>query len=54
MIKTYTRRNGTRFEMTLTVDVDKIADDMAQKLARSGNKRASKCSGGVVATIREL
>lgn len=50
---TFTRRNGTRFTIELTIDVEKIAEDIARKLAASSTTRATKSAGGIVAVIVE-
>ena len=51
---TFTRRNGTRFELVLGIDHDKLALDMAQSMTRSDKKFATRCGGAITATIREL
>ena len=49
--RTFTRRNGEKMVIEVTIDVEKIAEDMAHNLARSGRTRSTKCDGGVIATV---
>lgn len=51
---TFTRRDGSRFELVLTVDDAKLAEDMARSMTRHGRTTAKKCSGAIVATIKEI
>lgn len=48
---TFTRHNGEKFVIDVTVDLDKIAEDMAHSMARSGKQRATKAGGGIVAVV---
>ena len=51
---TFTRRDGSRFVLTLQVDHDKLAEDMARTVLKRRSTKAKKCGGAVQATIREL
>jgi len=53
MQRHFKRRDGSTFTIEIALDHEKIATDMARKLASSGAKRATKMGGGVVATIVE-
>lgn len=51
---TFTRRDGSRFALDITVDHDKLAETLARKIAFAG--RASKLrttiAGGAIVAIR--
>jgi hypothetical protein len=49
VLRTFTRRDGTEFEVEVTVDVDKLAQSLARKLTWHDRERATVCDGAVVA-----
>lgn len=49
--KVYTRRNGQRFMMTISVDLERIADSMAHKHARHGRKASTALNGAIAARV---
>ncbi len=49
--RTYTRRNGEKFTVRITLDVEKIADDMARKLTYHGHTERRALAGGVKSEI---
>lgn len=53
-VHTFTRRNGTRFQLTLTVDHDKLAASLARKMTSRGKATATRCDGAVTATLTEI
>lgn len=51
---TFTRRDGTRFELVLGIDHEKLATDIARKMLATRKVCATRCGGSITATIREL
>lgn len=49
--KVYTRRNGERFMMTVSVDLERIADDMAARFTRHGRPAATALNGAIAASV---
>lgn len=54
MRRTFTRRNGSKFELDVEIDFDKLSREIALKMASGGKKRSTRCGGSIVATIKEL
>lgn len=53
MQQTFTRRNGEKFTVDVQIDMNKLIEEMADKLARNGLTRITKAGGSIVATIVE-
>jgi hypothetical protein len=53
MRRTFTRRNGERVTVEIEIDMEKLIEDMAHKLARQGATRITKAGGSIIATVVE-
>ncbi len=49
--QTFTRINGEKFTLEMTVDTDALIRDIAERIARNGNKRMTIAGGAIKARI---
>lgn len=52
--RTFTRRDGSRFALTLEIDPDKLAESLARKMLSNRKTSASRCDGSIKAKIEDL
>jgi len=51
---TFKRRDGSRFELVVSVDHEKLAENLARKMLARRKTAATRCDGSIKATIKEL
>jgi hypothetical protein len=50
---TFKRSNGEPLTIEMTIDLDKLAEECAEVIARRGVKKITKAGGAIVATVVE-